>query len=412
MGKTHESNLSATKVAKMSDKRKILIVDDDEVVRLSYLRSLSGSSCNVEAASNGEEALQTMEQGPVDVVLLDIRMPGMDGMSVLRAIKQKWPASEVVIITGYPSVDNAKDQADGPAGRNQRHRRRDHPPELGAATNPRQRRGRLYRLSGKSEPIKLSTEITANSKKEKTMTATRKVLVVDDDPVVRKSFDRVLTGKGYAVITAENGEEALRKLADEKYDVVYTDIRMPGMNGLEVAEQLKAKQPWTPVVIITGYGTEEAEARAKAAGVSNFLHKPLSPETIEGSARTALAVPEPAVEPEVEPVIETQPAAAEEAGPRSPVLNILLFFAAPFIGLAYIIAFPFVGMGVIAVFAARAANKVAVLNKIGRALKFAGLFLAAPFLGLAYVTIFPIVGLVMLAWMGGRAMLGARPRHG
>ena len=109
MGETHESNLRATKVAKMSDKRKILIVDDDEVVRLSYLRSLSGSSCNVEAASSGEEALQSMEQAPVDVVLLDIRMPGMDGMSVLRTIKQKWPASEVVIITGYPTVDSAKE---------------------------------------------------------------------------------------------------------------------------------------------------------------------------------------------------------------------------------------------------------------------------------------------------------------
>ena len=109
MGETHESNLSATKVAKMSDKRKILIVDDDEVVRLSYLRSLESVSCTVEAASSGEEALQTMEQSPVDVVLLDMRMPGQDGLSVLRTIKQKWPESEVVIITGYPTVASAKE---------------------------------------------------------------------------------------------------------------------------------------------------------------------------------------------------------------------------------------------------------------------------------------------------------------
>jgi DNA-binding NtrC family response regulator len=98
-----------TKVAKMSDKRKILIVDDDEVVRLSYLRSLESVSCGIEAASNGEEALQTMEQDPFDVVLLDMRMPGQDGLSVLRTIKQKWPASEVVIITGYPTVASAKE---------------------------------------------------------------------------------------------------------------------------------------------------------------------------------------------------------------------------------------------------------------------------------------------------------------
>jgi DNA-binding NtrC family response regulator len=93
----------------MSEKNSILIVDDDEVVRRSYLRSLESLSCNVAAAGDGEEALQTMEQSPCDVVLLDVRMPGQDGLSVLRTIKQKWPDSEVVIITGYPSVTGAKE---------------------------------------------------------------------------------------------------------------------------------------------------------------------------------------------------------------------------------------------------------------------------------------------------------------
>src|SRR5208283_2024306 len=141
------------------------------------------------------------------------------------------------------------------------------------------------------------------------MTALRKVLVVDDDPVVRKSFDRVLSSKGYAVITAENGEEALRKLNEEKYDVVYTDIRMPGISGLEVAEEIKARRPWTPVVIITGYGTDAAEARAKAAGVSSFVHKPLSPEMIEDSARDALAAPAAVAEAAALPAVADAPSA-------------------------------------------------------------------------------------------------------
>jgi len=101
--------MTASKAAKMSDKARILIVDDDEVVRWSYLRSLQSVSRNVAAASDGEEALQSMEQSPFDVVLLDMRMPGQDGLSVLRAIKQKWPESEVVIITGYPTVASAKE---------------------------------------------------------------------------------------------------------------------------------------------------------------------------------------------------------------------------------------------------------------------------------------------------------------
>jgi DNA-binding NtrC family response regulator len=101
--------MTASKVAKMSNKNRILIVDDDETVRQSYLRSLESISNNIESASDGEEALQTMEHKPFDVVLLDMRMPGQDGLSVLRTIKQKWPESEVVIITGYPTVDNAKE---------------------------------------------------------------------------------------------------------------------------------------------------------------------------------------------------------------------------------------------------------------------------------------------------------------
>ena len=120
------------------------------------------------------------------------------------------------------------------------------------------------------------------------MNAMRKVLVVDDDPVVSKSFDRVLARKGYVVVSAENGLEALNKIAHEDYDAVFTDIKMPGMSGIEVAEQMQAKRPWTPVLIITGYGSAEHEARAEAAGVRGFLRKPLSPEMIESSLAAAL----------------------------------------------------------------------------------------------------------------------------
>jgi CheY-like chemotaxis protein len=231
------------------------------------------------------------------------------------------------------------------------------------------------------------------------MTALRKVLVVDDDPVIGKSFDRVLTGKGYAVITAANGEEALKKLSAEDYDVVYTDIKMPGMNGLEVAEKVKARKPWTPVVIITGYGTAEHEARARAAGATRFLHKPLSPAMIEGSAREAMeAVTAPAAPAPAE-------AAVEPAPHEHIVKSIVLFFAAPFIGLAYMIAMPFVGFAMLAWVAAEAALKNKAIRNVGRALWNIGLLALAPLLGLASIVLFPFVGLAMLAWVGTRALV-------
>jgi CheY-like chemotaxis protein len=246
--------------------------------------------------------------------------------------------------------------------------------------------------------------------KEMAMTALRKVLVVDDDPVVHKSFDRVLSGRGYAVITAADGEEALSKLAAEKYDVVYTDIRMPGMSGLEVAEQVKAREPWTPVVIITGYGSDEAEARAKDAGVVGFLHKPLTPEMIEGSAETALAEAPASPAPVKAAAVE---AAAVEAAPlpegatvMGVAKNILLFLAAPFVALAYIIALPFVGLAILAVVAARAAARNQTMAATGLALKKTGLFVAAPFIALAFVIALPFIGLAMLAWAGVAALFG------
>jgi DNA-binding NtrC family response regulator len=93
----------------MNEKANILIVDDEEVVRLSHLRSLEGTDCNARTVEDGREAISVMEQQPFDVVLLDLRMPDIDGMDVLKTIKQRWPDSEVIVITGYPSLETAKE---------------------------------------------------------------------------------------------------------------------------------------------------------------------------------------------------------------------------------------------------------------------------------------------------------------
>jgi CheY-like chemotaxis protein len=254
------------------------------------------------------------------------------------------------------------------------------------------------------------------------MSALRKVLVVDDDPVVAKSFDRVLSGKGYAVITASTGQEALNKLETEDYDVVYTDIKMPGMSGLEMAEQVKATRPWLPVVIVTGYGSPDNEARAEAAGVSGFLRKPLSPEMIEGSAQKAFS--------EKDATAQSATVADRIAWPETTVApsvpnpavrfvkNVALFLAAPFVGLAYILAFPIVGLGMLAWTAIQAQKKkseeAAELKTTApakpSAMKAAALMLAAPFIGLAYIVVGPIVGLGLILWFALQAWgkLGAK----
>ena len=230
------------------------------------------------------------------------------------------------------------------------------------------------------------------------MSVLRKILVVDDDPVVSKSINRVLAGKGYAVISAQNGEEALSKLSTEKYDVVFTDIKMPGMSGLEVAERVKASQPWLPVVIVTGYGTDAYEARAAAAGVSGFLHKPLSPEMIEGSADKALHERDAArVSETVVAEVDAPVVAVEKKESRAK--NIALFLAAPFIGLMYVVAMPFVATGMLAWFGGKAlVNKAPIVKPIA-------LTIAAPLIGLAFIVAAPFLGLGLLGWFGTKALL-------
>ena len=177
------------------------------------------------------------------------------------------------------------------------------------------------------------------------MNAKRHVLVIDDDAVVGRSFDRVLSDKGYAVDTALSGEQALKDIEAHDYDVVFTDIRMPGMDGLEVTERIKARCPWTPIVVITGYGTEENEAKASVLGVSGFVRKPLTPEMIESITLKALekTTGERAAN---EPVATAEAVAEPLGGWRKAsrvARNAGLFLAAPFIALGYIIALPAVG---------------------------------------------------------------------
>jgi len=189
------------------------------------------------------------------------------------------------------------------------------------------------------------------------MSVSRKVLVVDDDSVVGHSINRVLTGQGYQVREAVSGMEALEELGHQRYDMVFTDIRMPGMDGLDMAARMKTSYPEMPVVVITGYGTEASEKQAKDLGVAGFLRKPLSPDTIIENAErvlrerdetreairlSALALMSPAATTATAAAVAI-PAPAVEGKPNI-AKNVALFFAAPFIGLAYILAFPFVAM--------------------------------------------------------------------
>jgi DNA-binding NtrC family response regulator len=115
------------------------------------------------------------------------------------------------------------------------------------------------------------------------------VLVVDDDPKILFAFREVLRKDGYKTVLARDGQEALKKISAEHPGLVFMDITMPKVDGLEVLKQMKTQDERMPVVIITGYGTMQTAIKAIQLGAFEYLTKPLDVGKIRAVTREALA---------------------------------------------------------------------------------------------------------------------------
>ena len=109
-----------------------------------------------------------------------------------------------------------------------------------------------------------------------------KVLVVDDDKTTRKMVSLILKSKGYEVVTAENGMEALQKLGLEQINLILTDMNMPYMDGIEFTKQVRATPDFShiPIVMLTTEADEDEKKRAFEAGVDDYIVKPASGDHI------------------------------------------------------------------------------------------------------------------------------------
>lgn len=106
------------------------------------------------------------------------------------------------------------------------------------------------------------------------------ILVVDDDPAIREGLRRILTARQYDVDTASTAEEALLILPEKPFDLVLTDLQMPGMDGLTLLDEIKRRSPQTPVVMITAHAMTDIVIQALRRGVSDFVTKPYKPDEL------------------------------------------------------------------------------------------------------------------------------------
>jgi DNA-binding NtrC family response regulator len=107
-----------------------------------------------------------------------------------------------------------------------------------------------------------------------------RILIVDDQINTCKSLQAILKKSGYHSDYTQSAEEALRRIQDEHYDIVISDIRMPGMDGMALLEELKKIQPSLVVIMITGYATIKSAVEAIQKGAYDYLPKPFTPDEV------------------------------------------------------------------------------------------------------------------------------------
>jgi nitrogen regulation protein NR(I) len=114
------------------------------------------------------------------------------------------------------------------------------------------------------------------------MNAAAKILLIDDDPGIRDTLQQVLTGEGCEVVLERRGDDGLARAARESFNVVVTDLKMPGLNGLDLVRQLHVAQPRLPIILITAFGTTQTAIEATKFGAYDYLLKPFEiPQLLE-----------------------------------------------------------------------------------------------------------------------------------
>jgi DNA-binding NtrC family response regulator len=115
-----------------------------------------------------------------------------------------------------------------------------------------------------------------------------KILVVDDEKHVRTLFERVLVSEGYQVECAASGSEAIEKLANGSFDLVLTDLKMDGIDGLDLIKKGKRAKQDLPFILISGYGTAHTAVSAANEGADVFLTKPIDITDLKSAVKKAL----------------------------------------------------------------------------------------------------------------------------
>lgn len=226
----------------MDDKASVLIVDDDVGMGETMSDIMEDKGYRTVIALDGYEAVEKVREKAFDVILMDIKMPGMDGVETFKQIKKIHPETAVVMMTAYAVEDLIREAL-----------------REGAY-------GVFHKPFDMEEMMRLIEDVRAGGL----------ILVVDDDPDACVSLKDILETKGYQVGTASSGEEAIEIARENRHDMIFIDMQLPTISGLQTYLAIREVNPEAVAVMMTAHRREMSDLVEEALKKDAYtcLYKP------------------------------------------------------------------------------------------------------------------------------------------
>lgn len=241
--------------------KKILVIDDFAYIQLLFKRSLGKEGFEVTAAKTAAEAAEHLGLATFDLIVLDINLPDMSGLDLLRKMREQGVESRVLVVSAFAGPDMMGTVADLDVS--------------GIFSKPVV----LNDFIGKVKEVLLGKS-PSDSK------SLPKLLVVDDQEQVCNLMDRTFSKEGFQVVGVGDGYEALTYIKHEEFKGVIIDLTLPGMDGLTLIEKIREIRGEMPIIVITAYPSKEAIIKCKQLNVADIFAKPLKIAEFKARVRT------------------------------------------------------------------------------------------------------------------------------
>lgn len=236
-------------------KPRILIVDDEEGMRKSLRRIMIAKGFDVQVAIDGRQAIMLAKEFQPEILLMDVRMPGLNGVEAYREIKLNCPGAVAIFMTAYSTSELSQEAFDEGA----------------------------MDVLGKPLDIDSLCDLIGRSSQS------RPLLIVDDDAGFRTSLKRALTTAGFCVHTADSMDDALAKFQQHPRCVALLDMKLNGHSGLQVLQGLRQLNPNIVAILMTGYLDLQSEMQSGLdVGACCTFVKPFNVESMVAEIESQL----------------------------------------------------------------------------------------------------------------------------